>query len=173
MESKPANQSEAMAQNTLQRQNHPSHVASLLAYDHRPGTLCDWYYKVLGVSPVHETARPLGEVTLSGLRALWLTNDRANHRIRILYVPGLEGDLERACHHRLQHFAFEYSILDNLLSTDARLKSLKIEPLRTANQGATIYLDPDGNCIELLSDAEGDRFTQTHVEWESRNHNSQ
>lgn len=114
-----------------------------------------------------------GEVTLSGLRALWLTNDRANHRIRILYVPELEGDLERACHHRLQHFAFEYSTLDDLLSTDARLKSLKIEPLRTANQGATIYLDPDGNCIELLSDAEGDRFTQTHVEWESRNHTRQ
>ena len=85
-----------------------------------------------------------------------MTNDRANHRIRILCIPGLEGDPERARHHRLQHIAFEYSTIDDLLSTYARLKSLKIEPVRTADQGATIsfyYLDPDGNCIELLADS--------------------
>ena len=119
----------------------------------------DWYSKVLGMSPVHETAKPLGEETPPGLKASWLTNDRANHRIRILCVPGLQGDPERAHHHRLQHIAFEYSTVDDLLSTYARLKELGIEPVRTANQGATTsfyYLDPDGNCIELMADNFGD-----------------
>ena len=54
----------------LQRQNHPSHVALLRAYDHRPGTLCDWYYKGLGVSPVHETARPPGGGDTVGIEGI-------------------------------------------------------------------------------------------------------
>jgi hypothetical protein len=40
-----------------------------------------------------------------------------------------------------------------------RLKELGIEPVRTADQGATTsfyYLDPDGNCIELVADNFGD-----------------
>ena len=121
--------------------------------------LRDWYSKVLGMWPVHESAKPLGEETPPGLKALWLTNDRANHRIRILCLPGLEGDPERARHHRLQHVAFEYPTLDDLLSTYARLKAVGIEPVRTADQGTTTsfyYLDPDGNCIELLADNFGD-----------------
>lgn len=119
----------------------------------------DWYSKVLGMSPVHETAKPLGEETPPGLQASWLTNDRANHRIRILCLPGLQADPERARHYRLQHIAFEYSTVDDLLSSYARLKELGIEPVRTANQGATTsfyYLDPDGNCIELMADNFGD-----------------
>lgn len=134
-------------------------MTSCIPFLQNPEPLRDWYSKVIGMSPVHESARPLGENTPPGLKASWLTNDRANHRIRIISVPGQEGDPERARHNRLQHVAFEYSTVDDLLSTYARLKELGIEPVRTADQGATTafyYLDPDGNSIELAADNFGD-----------------
>jgi catechol-2,3-dioxygenase len=105
----------------------------------------DWYATVLGMVPTHETAAPDGATALPPMQASWVTNDGANHRIAIMALPGLTADPERARHPRLQHVAFEYPTIDDLLATYARLKSLGIEPVLTADHGvatAFYYEDP-------------------------------
>ena len=61
-----------------------------------------------------------------------------------------DGDKDR--HARVQHIAFEYETLDDLLGTYVRLKKLGIPLLWAADQfiqTAIYYEDPDGNIIEL------------------------
>ena len=119
----------------------------------------EWYAKVLGMTPNHETTAPDGATTLPPMRASWVTNDGANHRIAIMALPGLTADPERARHHRLQHVAFELPTIDDLLATYARLKRLGIEPVLTADHGASTafyYEDPDRNSVELTVDNFGD-----------------
>jgi catechol-2,3-dioxygenase len=119
----------------------------------------DWYAKVLGMAPNHETAAPDGKTTLPPMRAAWVTNDGANHRIAIMALPGLTADSERSHHPRLQHVAFELPAIDDLLATYDRLKKLGIEPVLTADHGATTafyYEDPDRNSLELTVDNFGD-----------------
>jgi len=121
--------------------------------------MVDWYAKVLGMAPNHESRTPSGSQTPSGLRAAWVTNDRANHRIAIMELPGLQDDLQRSRHPRLQHMAFKLPSIDALLATYARLKSLGIEPVLTADHGASTafyYEDPDANSVELTVDNFGD-----------------
>ena len=43
-------------------------------------------------------------------------------------MPGLTDDPERIRHHRLQHIAFEFRTLDELLGTYVRLKASGIVP---------------------------------------------
>src|SRR6202023_1514485 len=88
------------------------------------GAMKDWYAKVLGMTPNHETPAPDGAAAVPPMRACWVTNDGANHRIGIIALPGLTADAERARHHRLQHVAFELPTIDDLLDTYARLKGL-------------------------------------------------
>ncbi|AJD44194.1 glyoxalase/bleomycin resistance protein/dioxygenase family protein (plasmid) [Rhizobium gallicum bv. gallicum R602sp] len=59
---------------------------------------------------------------------------------------------ERSRHTRLQHVAFAYRTLDELLGTYARLKPLGIVPVLAVDEGAQTafyYEDPDRNFIEL------------------------
>jgi catechol-2,3-dioxygenase len=74
-------------------------------------------------------------------------------------LPGLKDDPQRSQHHRLQHVAFELPTIDDLLATRTRLKSLGIEPVLTADHGASTsfyYDDPDRNSVELTVDNFGD-----------------
>jgi catechol-2,3-dioxygenase len=117
--------------------------------------MVDWYAKVLSMAPNHQSSTPAGSQTQPGLRAAWVTNDGANHRIAIMGLPGLKDDPQRSQHHRLQHVAFELPTIDDLLATYARLKSLGIEPVLTADHGASTafyYDDPDRNSVELTVD---------------------
>ena len=71
--------------------------------------MTDWYRKVLGMSVVHQTDSAVADQqNAPTLRAAWVSNDEANHRLAIVQLPGLTADPDRARHHRLQHFAFEY-----------------------------------------------------------------
>jgi catechol 2,3-dioxygenase len=121
--------------------------------------MVDWYTKVLRMVPTHQSSTPMGPHTPSGVRAVWVTNDKANHRIGLIALPGLTDDQQRRRHHRLQHVAFELPTIDDLLSTYTRLKGLGIEPVVTADHGATTafyYEDPDRNSVELSVDNFGD-----------------
>ncbi|MGA9924525.1 MAG: VOC family protein [Isosphaeraceae bacterium] len=121
--------------------------------------MLDWYGKVLGMTSNHQTSKPLGTRGPSGVRVAWVSNDEANHRIAIVELRGLVDDLGRIHHRRLQHVAFEYPSVDDLLATYARLKGLGIEPVLTADHGATTgfyYEDPDRNSVELLAENFGD-----------------
>jgi catechol 2,3-dioxygenase len=124
-----------------------------------PEAMLDWYGKVLGATPVHKTTKPAGEQSPPGLRADWVTNDKANHRVAFVSIPGLIDDADRSRHHRIQHVAFEYASLDDLLTSYIRLKRLGIEPVLTTDTGATTafyYEDPERNVVELLADNFGD-----------------
>ena len=73
--------------------------------------------------------------------------------------PDLTDDSDQRPHAKLQHVAFEYATIDDLLNTWERLKGLLIEPVLTADHGPTIafyYQDPDGNSVELFVDNFGD-----------------
>ena len=93
------------------------------------------------------------------MSAAFVSNDRANHRMAIFATPELKEDTDKQAHAKLQHVAFEYATIDELLNTYTRLKGLVIEPVLTADHGPTIafyYEDPDGNIVELFVDNFGD-----------------
>lgn len=93
------------------------------------------------------------------LTGVWLTNDRANHRIALMSLPGVSEDRDKNAHTRMQHVAFEYETIDDLLNSYSRMKGIGIMPIASVDHGATTsfyYKDPDGNMIELQVDNFGD-----------------
>jgi catechol 2,3-dioxygenase len=114
-----------------------------------------WYATVLGMTPNLQVATALGQEGAAPVAGAWVTNDRANHRLALVSLPGLTADPDWKAHTRLQHVAFEYATLDELLSSYARLKGLGIEPVLAVDHGATTafyYEDSDRNSVELLVD---------------------
>jgi catechol 2,3-dioxygenase len=122
--------------------------------------MIDWYRKVLGMSVVHQTDSAVtDQQNAPTIRAAWVSNDEANHRLAIVQLPGLTADPDRARHHRLQHFAFEYRTIDELLGTYARLQGLGIVPVLCTDGGSQTtfyYEDPDRNSVEINVDNYGD-----------------
>src|SRR3984893_1504938 len=124
--------------------------------------LVEWYRKVLGMGIVHRTSAAASGKDVPAINAAWVTNDEANHRLAFVQLPRLKADPDRSHHQRLQHVAFEYRTLDDLLCTYARLKGLGIEPLLCTDGGsqtAFYYEDPDHNSVELDVDNYGDSWT--------------
>jgi catechol 2,3-dioxygenase len=122
-----------------------------------------WYHQVLGMTVNHRSAAPTG-AERAPLSAAWLSNDEVNHRIAFVELPGLTVDLDKSRHARLQHVAFEYQTIDDLLGTYARLKGLGILPALAADQGlqtAFYYSDPDQNSVELNVNNYGNEWTAT------------
>jgi catechol 2,3-dioxygenase len=127
--------------------------------------MIDWYRRVLGMSVVHRTEAAVADQSNAPtLRAAWVSNDEANHRLAFVQLPGLTADPERSRHHRLQHVAFEYRTIDELLGTYARLKDLGIIPVLCTDGGsqtAFYYEDPDRNSVEINVDNYGDCWTSS------------
>lgn len=141
--------------------------------------LLDWYKKVLGMRPIHESINPTdapADTSPSHLKAAFLSNDEMSHRFAVIEVPGLIADPERSKHQRLQHVAFEFGTLDELLGTYARLKALGIMPQFSVDEGPQTgfyYEDPDGNSIEVNVCNYAERWAaiehmQTSVEFDRR-----
>jgi catechol 2,3-dioxygenase-like lactoylglutathione lyase family enzyme len=133
---------------------HPKlhHIGLLTGNKER---LLAWYQKVLGMRSVNDVDNPTGAPAGSPpslLKSAFITNDEFSHRIAIIEVPGLTLDPDRSKHQRLQHIAFEFGTLDELLGSYARLKALGIVPQFSVDEGAQIgfyYEDPDGNSVEI------------------------
>ncbi|EFH86890.1 VOC family protein [Ktedonobacter racemifer] len=110
--------------------------------------MLDWYAKVLGMTAVQAS---------HGL--VFLSNDRAHHRLAVLSLPGTRDTVAPYPHAKIQHVAFEYATIDDLLTSWERLKEWGIEPVLAADHGPTTafyYQDPDGNSIEVFVDNFGD-----------------
>ena len=110
--------------------------------------MIDWYALVIGTQVTHQ---------FEG--GAWLSNDAANHRLALLWAPGLEDDPEKLRHTGLHHSAYEYRSMDDLLDTYMRLKRERIVPHACLDHGMTMsfyYVDPDGNSVELQCDEFGD-----------------
>lgn len=104
--------------------------------------MIDWYCTVLGAKPVFES--PM---------LTFLSYDEEHHRIAIANMPDLKEREPRSV--GMDHLAFTYASLDDLLATFERLKTVGIEPFCPVNHGPTTslyYHDPDGNRIELQVD---------------------
>jgi len=106
--------------------------------------MIDWYALVVGI-----------KVNFQFPGGAFISNDRANHRIALLAVPGLHDDPQKFVHTGLHHTAFEYGSFTDLMSSYARLKKSGIEPQFCLNHGLTTslyYSDPDQNMVELQVD---------------------
>src|SRR5208283_1199465 len=84
--------------------------------------MVEWYGKVLGMTVTYRTARPGDSEGRPPFSAAFLTNDEVHHRIAILGLPGVVAHPEKRQHANVQHIAFEYETLDQLLATYGRLK---------------------------------------------------
>lgn len=101
-----------------------------------------WYLTVLRAHPAFENEA-----------VCFLTYDEEHHRIGLIGRPELGGDAD--AHAGLEHIAFTYASLGELLATYRRLGGEGITPYWTINHGPTIsmyYKDPDGNRLELQYD---------------------
>ncbi|KAI1185448.1 Glyoxalase/Bleomycin resistance protein/Dihydroxybiphenyl dioxygenase [Nemania serpens] len=98
--------------------------------------------------------------TFLGAHASWenehmafLTYDDEHHRIAIVEIPGLAGKDRKSA--GLDHVAFTYDTLADLLTAYKQRKALRILPVWCINHGPTMsmyYEDPDGHRIETQVD---------------------
>jgi catechol-2,3-dioxygenase len=124
------------------RITRPAKFAHIVLRVRQFDAVIDWYCTVLGARVVHKNAA-----------LAFLTYDDEHHRLAIVNNPmGAPVD-PGAC--GLEHFAFTYRTLGDLLETYVRLRAEGIEPYWCINHGPTTsmyYRDPDGNQIELQVD---------------------
>lgn len=105
-------------------------------------TAIGWYEEVLGMKMVHRSEK-----------IAFMSFDEEHHRIALAetpvaaeVVPGAPG---------LDHVAFAFDSLGDLLSTYRRLEAKGIKPFWPINHGPTTslyYRDPDGTGVELFVD---------------------
>ena len=123
--------------------------------------MLEWYRKVLGITVHNRVTAPAGSPFKT---VAFATNDEVNHRLSFFETPGVSIDNDRDRHARVQHIAFAYDSLDDLLGTYLRLKDKGMLPLWAADQffqTAIYYEDPDGNIIELNTTNFSDDWTVT------------
>lgn len=126
--------------------HHPSpsklsHVV-LRTTPERFEALCAWYQDLLAATIVFKNAF-----------SCFMTYDAEDHRVAILAMPGLAEHRDQTV--GLDHVAFTYADLGDLITTYERLAAKGILPIMPIHHGPTLsmyYLDPDRNQIELLID---------------------
>ena len=123
--------------------------------------MIDWYRKVLGMTINYRSTMPAGAFFSA---TAFVSNDEVHHRLVFFEMPGLGSDFDKARHSRVQHVAYEYETLDDLLGTYVRLKGLGILPVMAVDEGmqtAFYYADPDRNTVELNVNVYGNDWTAT------------
>lgn len=121
----------------------PVKLSHYLVRTTRYQTMKEWYKTVLGAAVVFESDK-----------ICLLTFDTEHHRVAVLRVDGDHAPLPET--NGIEHVAFTYASLSDLISTYERLKNGEgILPTACINHGPTTsiyYGDPDGNHLELLTD---------------------
>jgi len=126
--------------------------------------MTDWYRNVLGMTINYRFKAPAGTQNAPSFSAAFVSNDEVHDRIVFFEMPGVVVDSDKARQARLQHVAFEYETLDDLLGTYARLKGLGILPVMAVDEGLQTgfyYTDPDQNSVELNVNNYGNEWTAT------------
>jgi catechol-2,3-dioxygenase len=104
--------------------------------------VANWYRGLLNAKFVHKDQM-----------SAFMTYDDEHHRVAVIRAPGLKERPFGVV--GLEHFAFTFANLEDLLLTYERLKGEGIVPVITINHGATTsiyYHDPDRNRVELQVD---------------------
>jgi catechol 2,3-dioxygenase-like lactoylglutathione lyase family enzyme len=115
----------------------------------RPEEMIAFYQKLLGVEEV---------VSLPFAVFLAYDEEMANHRLVLFTGDQFEGESDPK-RIGLQHLAYQYAGIDELLEHYQALKASGIEPRWVTDHGPTMsfyYADPDGNIVELQIDNFGD-----------------
>lgn len=126
----------------LDRTIPPAKFAHVVLKTRRIGEQVAWYEAVLGARPVFRNEF-----------IAFLTYDDEHHRIALVQNPAYTDPPENAV--GLEHFAYAFHSLGDLLQTYKRLTAKGITPFWCVNHGPTTslyYRDPDGNRIELQVD---------------------
>jgi 2,4-dichlorophenol 6-monooxygenase len=119
----------------------PAKLAHFVLRTARYDETVAWYRAVLGARPVF--ANPM---------LTFMTYDDEHHRIAVINVPGL-ADAPPAA--GVDHIAFTFATLADLLHSYRRLRDAGIRPYWCINHGPTTslyYRDPNGVQIELQID---------------------
>lgn len=135
----------------------PKKLAHVVFRTGRLAEMCDWYCTVLEA-----------HVAFANDFVAFITYDEEHHRVAFANLGATEQPAADA--RGLEHVAFTYESLGELLGTYERLKGLDITPYWTINHGPTMslyYRDPDGNQVELQIDsctlAEADAFVRSEA----------
>lgn len=119
----------------------PAKLAHVVLRTARYEQTVRWYATVLGARVV------FGSPLLS-----FLTYDDEHHRVAVVNVPGLPDAAPGA---GVDHIAFTFASLGDLLHTYRRLRAAAIAPYWCINHGPTTslyYRDPNGVQVELQVD---------------------
>ncbi len=117
-------------------------LAHVVLQSNQPDEMTNFYVKVLN-----------GHVVFSGSGLTFLTCDDEHHRIAIAQVADAEPKNPHAT--GMNHMAFTFESLDDLLDNYVRLAKEGIRPAVPVQHGVTTslyYRDPDGNFVELQID---------------------
>jgi len=129
-------------QNRREGQVSPAKLAHIVLRTPRYDEMIAWYIKVLDASLAFGT--PL---------ISFITYDDEHHRVAFVNMPQI-GDCDPMAA-GLDHVAFTYGSLRELIATYERLKKDDLLPGWCINHGPTTslyYKDPDGNQVELQID---------------------
>jgi catechol-2,3-dioxygenase len=120
----------------------PKKLSHIVLQTNRRRDMIDWYCAVLGAEILYEADR-----------ISFISYDDEHHRVAFLDPGPLKEKQPDAV--GLNHVAFTFGDLDDLIDNYQRLKDIGIRPHRCVNHGVTTsmyYHDPDQNQVELLVD---------------------
>ncbi|KAH0839155.1 hypothetical protein AYO21_05575 [Fonsecaea monophora] len=120
----------------------PWKLAHVVLRTTRLTEMVDFYKKFLGA-----------QVEFENDRACFLKYDEEHHRLGIITFDGMSGGGPSAP--GLEHIAFTFHDLSDLVKVWEQRKVLGIEPVWCVNHGPTTsmyYVDPDGNKLESQVD---------------------
>ncbi len=121
--------------------------------------MVDWYMTVCGYEIVLE-ARQTDVSEQSPPQSAYVSNDDEHHRGGFFKLPMFEDHPKRNFMPGVNHLAFEYDSIDDLLASWERLMGEGIEPALCTDHGPTFafyYKDPENNTVELCTDAWEDK----------------
>jgi catechol-2,3-dioxygenase len=120
----------------------PKKLSHIVLQTNRRREMIDWYCTVLGAEILYEAER-----------ISFISYDDEHHRVAFLDPGPLAERQSDAA--GLNHVAFTFGGLEDLIDNYQRLKQIDIRPHRCVNHGVTTsmyYHDPDNNQVELLVD---------------------
>ena len=120
----------------------PAHLAHVLLKTAQPNEMIDFYCRFLG-----------GRIAFRTQRMAFISYDEEHHRIAIAAMPNTTPKDHKSS--GLEHVAFTYETLDDLVLAYEQRKQLGMEPIWCVNHGPTTsiyYQDPDGNHLETQVD---------------------
>src|SRR5205807_9235941 len=120
----------------------PKKLSHIVLQTNRRRAMIDWYCTVLGAEILYEAER-----------ISFISYDDEHHRVAFLDPGPLAERQPDAA--GLNHVAFTFGGVDDLIDNSRRLKEIGISPHRYLHHRSTTskyYHDPDHNPVDLLRD---------------------